>query len=363
MQINANAVADAVNCQGVWGSGIALELKKALPAAHQVYVDHCHNTPLRHLLGTCLLIKPQEADYNVYTTDGHDLYQPREWVACLFTSSGWGKGNGNTGNPGKDNPDTILGHTRAALVDMRRQLEAYGVSNFTDNDWRTDDHKPGQILAVQFNSGAFKVPWRDTRTVIELVFAGFERGWIVCIGNFEERKKMHKNRGPRKAKTDQRVVDVYNPVMILPKDQAQHHEAQDDMEGVVHGDLETQSTRTHPPPMQPRRRPAQQLSQLLPPGLDASTDPLFPEPGSLPTASEEQQRAKRPRSPGSSIIGPSTPNQANLHPSTRSMGDKTIDAHPRPKKRPRKQAPTSQQLALKAFQNNAKANMRAHAGK
>ena len=284
-------------------------------------------------------------------------------MACLFTSSGWGKGNGNTGNPGKDNPDTILGHTRAALVDMRRQLEAYGVSNFTDNDWRTDDHKPGQILAVQFNSGAFKIPWRDTRTVIELVFAGFERGWIVCIGNFEERKKMHKNRGPRKAKTDQRVVDVYNPVMILPKNQAQHHESQDDMEGVVYGDAESQSTRTHAAPMQPPQRPQQQPFQPLPPGFDASTHPLFPEPGSLPGVSEEQQRAKRPRSPESSTTGPLTTKQANLHHSTRSMGDKTIDVHPRPKKRPRKQAPTSQQLALKAFQNNAKANMRAHAGK
>ena len=249
-------------------------------------------------------------------------------MACLFTSSGWGKGNSNTGNPGKDNPDTILLHTSAALVDMRRQLEAYGVSDFTDNDWRTDDHKPGQILAVQFNSGAFKVPWRDTRTVIELVFAGFERGWIICIGNLEERKKMHKNRGPRKAKTDQRVVDVYNPVSIFPNNQKERPTAQDEMEGVVHGDLDTQSTGAHATRMQPPRRSRQQPSELLPPGFDATTHPLFPESGSFSDASKAQQRAKRTRSPESSTIGPSTPTQANLQPSTRVMGNKTIDVHP-----------------------------------
>ena len=311
------------------------------------------------------MIPPQEADYNVYTTDGHDLYQPREWVACLFTSAGWGKGNNSKGNPGKDNPATILGHTRAALVDMRRHLESYGPSNFTEDDWKTDEYKPGQILAVRFNSGAFKVPWQDTRELIELVFAGFERGWFVCVGKSEERKKMHQNRGPRRAKTDRWVADVYNPVSILPKNQGKGPMAQAEMEGVVYGDLDPQRTGTSSPRMPPPRQLPQQPSELLPPGFDVSNHPQFPESGSPHGVTEEQQRAKRPRSPEPSTIGSATPKSVNAQPqpSTRNVGKQAVEFHPRPKKRPRKQAPTSQQLALKAFQNNARAKERAQGGK
>ncbi len=170
--------ADAVNCQGIWGMGIAYELKKRLPAAFRAYKEKCDRAGTG-VIGQCLIIPPQSSDYEL--KDGlRVVYSPRSWVACLFTSTGYGRKNKAKSNPGKDRPEQILQYTKAALADMRMQLEGFGATNFDKNEsWKTDDEKPGQILAVKFNSGAFGVKWELTEALILETFTGFERPWFI----------------------------------------------------------------------------------------------------------------------------------------------------------------------------------------
>jgi Macro domain len=154
--------------------GIAYQIKKRLPNAFEMYRDHCSKAGVG-AIGQCLLIPPLPADYEV--KDGpRVVFSPRLWVACLFTSAGYGKKNAAKRNPGKDGPQKILGYTQTALQDLRAQLEAFGFSNFdSDENWKTDDEKPGRLLAVKLNSGAFEVPWGRTEVLIKQIFAGFER--------------------------------------------------------------------------------------------------------------------------------------------------------------------------------------------
>ena len=185
---------DAVNCQGVWGMGIAYQIKKQLPQAFKVYNERCAALGI-DLAGQCLLIPPQPTDYEV-SDHGKVVYSPRRWVACLFTSAGYGRKNRARNNPGRDEPDQILEYTKTALRDFRMQLEAFGPTNFNpDESWKTDDEKPGRILAVKFNSGAFGVPWELTEALIHEVFTGFERAWDVFEGNVPPEPKHAK--GPK----------------------------------------------------------------------------------------------------------------------------------------------------------------------
>lgn len=161
--------------------GIALQIKKVLPHAFKIYEDRCEAAGAS-IIGQCLLIPPQRADYEV--KDGFKVvYSHRRWVACLFTSTGYGKRNNARNNPGRDPVPDIQRHTQTALGDLRMQLEAFGPSNFDDNTrWRTDDQKPGKILAVKFNSGAFGAPWELNEALVREVFNGFERPWHVFDG-------------------------------------------------------------------------------------------------------------------------------------------------------------------------------------
>ena len=161
--------------------GIALQLKKELPHAFKRYEERC-NAAGTSVIGQCFLIPPQRADYEVKDRL-KTVYSHRRWVACLFTSTGYGKRNKAKGNPGRDSVPEIQRHTKTALADLRLQLEAFGPSNFDDTTrWRTDDEKPGKILAVKFNSGAFRVPWALTEALVHEVFSGFERPWHVFDG-------------------------------------------------------------------------------------------------------------------------------------------------------------------------------------
>ena len=177
---------DAVNCQGVWGAGFAKELKKVLKWSCHAYEQHCKKHKGKDsLLGTCLLILPKKGDNEDHAetiAKSKVVYNDRKWVACLFTSRGYGNKNARTGNPGKDRPDDILKHTRSALEDFRRQLERFGPTDLTEDSWKTDDEKPGTIASVLFNSGKFGVPWIETQQLIRQVFAGFERPWYVLDG-------------------------------------------------------------------------------------------------------------------------------------------------------------------------------------
>ncbi len=183
--------------------GVALQIKKALPTAFKVYNERCRAAG-SGLIGTCFLIPPQTADYQV--KDGTKVvYSHRRWVACLFTSTGYGKKNDARNNPGKDSVADIQVHTKTALRDLRMQLEAFGPSNYSiDASWNTDDEKPGKVLAVKFNSGAFGVPWESTQALIREVFTGFERPFHIFDGNVAPAKKLSKlDEGKPRLATDE----------------------------------------------------------------------------------------------------------------------------------------------------------------
>lgn len=83
-----------------------------------MYNAHCLHPPApskpgkewqKALVGTCLLIPPQE--------DGEEGAKGH-WVGCLFTSWGYGRQ--------VDGVEEIVGSTRRAVGDLRRQLEGEG---------------------------------------------------------------------------------------------------------------------------------------------------------------------------------------------------------------------------------------------
>ncbi|EMT65744.1 ADP-ribose 1''-phosphate phosphatase [Fusarium odoratissimum] len=122
----------ATNCIAEWGAGIAAELATVFPAACKEYKRFCNAT----------------------IPDGY----------------GYGRANPRTGKPGKDGAGKILAQTRAALKEMRVQLEA--------GREQESDGKP-VIYSPMFNSGAFKVPWESTSRLIEEEFKGFESRWLI----------------------------------------------------------------------------------------------------------------------------------------------------------------------------------------
>lgn len=155
---------DACNCVGEWGAGVALQLKKEFPNAYDIYYDHCQDKKHEELLGTCLLISPQAED--------RKLVDKEVFIACLFTSKGYGRKNVKKGNPGLSNKDEVLAATKTALGDFKEQ-----VNQRQDNS--KGDDGPLFIASVKFNAGSFKVPWEETRAQIEEIFGDYKGTWTV----------------------------------------------------------------------------------------------------------------------------------------------------------------------------------------
>ncbi|KAG9964802.1 hypothetical protein KCU61_g2262, partial [Aureobasidium melanogenum] len=130
---NNTLLLHACNCVGSWGAGIALAFKKHYPNHFAIYEAHCKSKTPNSLLSTCLLIPPQPTG-------------PRHWIGCLFTSRKYGRG--------KDSKDDIMDSTDSALQDMLEQLGDL-------------ENKPSQIWMCKINSGSFKVPWSQTKALIE----------------------------------------------------------------------------------------------------------------------------------------------------------------------------------------------------
>lgn len=112
------------------------------------------------------------------------------WIGCLFTSYSYGKPT--KFKAGKDSPEKILSNTKAALKDLREQVEVLdaaqpgpaqeGLADKSKDRSRTIgedsdelDVELGPLYACKFNSGSFRVEWKDTRALIEAVFDGSNR--------------------------------------------------------------------------------------------------------------------------------------------------------------------------------------------
>jgi hypothetical protein len=126
------------------------------------------------------------------------------WIGCLFTSYSYGKPT--KFKAGKDPPEKILSNTRAALKDLREQVEVLdaahpgpaqeGLADRSEDGSRTIGEDSNEdkaadegrvkrrmrldvelrpLYACKFNSGSFGVEWTDTKALIEAVFDGSNR--------------------------------------------------------------------------------------------------------------------------------------------------------------------------------------------
>jgi ADP-ribose 1''-phosphate phosphatase len=135
----------ACNAQGVWGSGIAVGFRERFPDAYEAYSKYCKDFGF---IGTA------------------PLFQDRGYfIGCLITSSGYA---GTL-----DEKDVILVNTTLAL----NQLCA-------DEHWAHFGKR--QIYSNKFNSGLFKVPWRETERILKVLVDRYDLTWTVCDPNMEE---------------------------------------------------------------------------------------------------------------------------------------------------------------------------------
>jgi ADP-ribose 1''-phosphate phosphatase len=160
------------------------------PAAYKIHNHYCKATSADQLIGTCQLIPPQRDDYERVVTvrrppskrrkideseDEKNAAQKspgskRHWIACLFTSKGYGKATKT--HPGMDKPEVILENTKKSLVDLKEQLlerQHEGEKDEADTKAKRLGSKelPGELWSCRFNSGLFAVDWADTRKVLE----------------------------------------------------------------------------------------------------------------------------------------------------------------------------------------------------
>lgn len=127
----------AVNAEGVWGSGIALEFAKRHPKIEKSYKNYC------------ALYKEKLVGQAVLTVDTNRR------VFNLFTSS---KISAN-----RDSEEIILLNTILSVNDLLKQV-----------DGRFD------IYSNKFNSGVFGVPWEKTERIIEILSERYGVTWNVC---------------------------------------------------------------------------------------------------------------------------------------------------------------------------------------
>lgn len=131
----------AVNCRGVWGSGIAKEFGERFPKSYEIYRKMCKNVNDINIGTACIL--PRENDYK---------------VCCLFTSRGYGIE--------VDSPDEIRVNTALAI---------HGLLNM--NPFTTAQQPI--IYSNKFNSGFFNVPWEQTEYILDKMINQYCQ-WIVC---------------------------------------------------------------------------------------------------------------------------------------------------------------------------------------
>lgn len=116
----------AVNCQGVWGSGVAKTIKDKFFQEFLVYHSYCYT---------------KQTDFTTKASGalGESLIANR--VVCLFTSLDYGIK--------VDNPEKIIENTKKAIDDLLTKTPC------------TEFHLP------KINSGLFKVPWEQTEAILK----------------------------------------------------------------------------------------------------------------------------------------------------------------------------------------------------
>ncbi len=113
-------LAHAVNCQGVWGSGIAVQFRKKYPSAYKMYVDMC-------------------LEFGSHNAGHGDVFGK---VVCLYTSRDYGSK--------KDTKKRILDYTRVSL-----------------NMITLENPEVKELHMPKINSGLFGVPWEETEAILK----------------------------------------------------------------------------------------------------------------------------------------------------------------------------------------------------
>jgi ADP-ribose 1''-phosphate phosphatase len=125
----------AANSQGVWGSGIAKEMKERFPLAFRRYNAQC---------STYLM------------TGQYDLtFDKTHHIASIVTSNNYGEK--------VDSPEEILVNTTIAIYELLKYAD-----------------KKLPIYSNKFNSGLFRVPWFKTEEIIKVFVKQYDLNWVVC---------------------------------------------------------------------------------------------------------------------------------------------------------------------------------------
>ncbi len=118
----------AVNCQGVWGSGVAKTFRDLFADEYALYNKFCS---INDISDTNYLDVPDNSAI------GKALVINR--IGCLFTSDSYGKF--------VDPPDLILKNTELAIQDLLTKTTM-------------------KFAMPKINSGLFAVPWEDTEKIL-----------------------------------------------------------------------------------------------------------------------------------------------------------------------------------------------------
>lgn len=154
------------------------------PHAYEVYRKQCEmfiNSPESRIVidptsgkevklsrpeGEVLLIPPQPGDYEREKKGSKAASRKKggsfcpHWIACLFTSSGYGKG--------KSPELAVLRNTRLSVEELRSKVETVSRKKVdTDKDEKLEEM--GGLYGCRFNAGLFGVEWERTKQVLENV--------------------------------------------------------------------------------------------------------------------------------------------------------------------------------------------------
>ena len=113
---------------------------------------------MESLLGTALLIPPQEGDYKGKPNRRH-------WIACLFTSVGVGFTQSSQAKILDATAKSGLS-LKCEMAEVQRDIESAKTHGGADGaDVGTEGF--GDLYACRINSGIFMVPWEKTKEVLE----------------------------------------------------------------------------------------------------------------------------------------------------------------------------------------------------
>lgn len=137
----------ACNAQGVWGSGIAAPFKEKYPRSFTEYNKYC----------TQMLWN--DAKYGAVGKSLITSQENKRFVGCLMTSFSYGRD--------RDSISDIIAQTYLALDNFFMEYHMLG-------------HTGKPIYCNKFNSGMFKVDWKETVKVLEYFAKRHDVNFIVC---------------------------------------------------------------------------------------------------------------------------------------------------------------------------------------